>query len=151
MFKKCRVGLCLSSWLALPVFLLECSLAVALIVKQDAFFTYLDDNQEELHLDDDTISTLHSWSTFMMIGLFVLGGLQLVRFLMSKKLRKFMQLSNAEFEGMLAQEEAEFTNRRYESQANTRTKYNDLRAKYREKYGNIPGVGTETLLDNSDV
>ena len=55
-------------------------------------------------IDDDTISSMQSFFNVIVIGLFGLGVVQGMRFMLSKKLRNYMHLSKEEFERALEEE-----------------------------------------------
>mmetsp|Transcript_27843 Transcript_27843/g.57124 ORF Transcript_27843/g.57124 Transcript_27843/m.57124 type:complete len:227 (-) Transcript_27843:88-768(-) len=150
-FEGCRCGLCLSAWLAIPIAVLEFATAIYLLASKDNFWDYLEDHEKAMGIDDDTISSMQSFFNVIVIGLFGLGVIQGMRFMLSKKLRNYMHLSKEEFERALEEEATDFEIQRSEQRAETQNKYNAKRAMYREKYAGIQGVGTETLLDRDEA
>mmetsp|Transcript_5843 Transcript_5843/g.17057 ORF Transcript_5843/g.17057 Transcript_5843/m.17057 type:complete len:241 (-) Transcript_5843:197-919(-) len=146
-FQSCRCSLCLSAWLSLPLAVLEISAGITCFVRQNYFFNYLDDHQEDMNLSDANIDNIKKYFKVVAIALLVLGGLQVVRFVFSRKLRQYIHLDAREFEDLMAQEEADARHRMSQKREEIRDKYDGLRSKYRTKYSNLQvSSGQEALL-----
>lgn len=142
---------------------------------QHSLFNYLDSNKDELGISQQNLDSLQSWFSVLVWALFGLAVLQMIRFVMSKKLRQYLNMDiqevelrkhpvrcltceeetlmlplplplSAQFNNLIAQEDEDARIRRAENQEVVREKYDGLRAKYRSKYGNVEG-GQESLLD----
>lgn len=87
--KMCsRCGLVLSASMAMVLGPLEIASGILIVAYNDDFIQYLRDNKDALRLSDGGIQSIKDHSQIIMIGLCVLGFLEISRFFMTTSLRK---------------------------------------------------------------
>mmetsp|Transcript_83041 Transcript_83041/g.166157 ORF Transcript_83041/g.166157 Transcript_83041/m.166157 type:complete len:127 (+) Transcript_83041:132-512(+) len=105
--------------------------ASEMMIKKDKFFDYLDENKD----DESSVESIKTWFRTLAVAFFVTAALQLVRCVMSRKLVAYIRLDAKELRSAFLEEQSTSQRRQTEKKEEIKDKYDDIRNKFRDKYG----------------
>ena len=130
----CKGGVVFSGYLALLVSISSLIMGITAIVVRGDLFDYLDSNQDDIGLDDDDVSSIKEWYSWIIFGLFCSFCLQFVRYKWSSFLYQNFTILDSRYQGLLSLEEDEYEIRSNADRAERAERYGNLRNHYKNKY-----------------
>jgi hypothetical protein len=127
------------------IIVLFCLVMGVLSVELHSLFTkYVNDHGGSWGLSRNDIDDIENWYWFIAFGFFVVMGMEVTRFVFNRYFKGSARRIDREYDSLLNEDNLQWDEQFAENKVKTEKKYKDLRAYYKQKYGE-PASGNEMI------
>ena len=151
MHKRVSFLLKVSAFLIVPIIFGVVFSSVFLFAEGPSIEEWIADHQESLHLTDEQVNSLHTftnWTQWLLLGLFVN---EVLRLLMFRKIFKALRNNNGNLNSFDLAREREEEADSLATKLLVEEKYSDLRQQYKDKYSFDGGYNGSFSVDDDTV